>query len=281
MTINQEYPAKSISYGATRSLDSIKYIVYHYTGNTTDTAKANARYFSAGGSNTRKAGAHYFVDGTSVYQSIADNKSAYAVGVNYGGRMFGTVNNSNSISIEMCSTSGSISPNTIENAVWLGKKLMKKYGIDIKHVVRHWDVCAKQCPGWSGWCGDNASKWMALKAKLQSKNVTYATTTEETNLHSMASKDSRTVGSIKSGVKFAVIAKTPNWYEVALWIPKKDIESTSDSKIKVSVDTNARLKSGKANDVVGTVYKNTSRTVQDKTDNWVKVYAWLGRKHTK
>lgn len=41
-----------------------KYIVIHYTGNTTDTAKANANYFR---SVNRGASAHYFVDATTVY----------------------------------------------------------------------------------------------------------------------------------------------------------------------------------------------------------------------
>ena len=37
----------------------VKFIVIHYTGNTKDTAKANATYFHNG---SRSASAHYFVD---------------------------------------------------------------------------------------------------------------------------------------------------------------------------------------------------------------------------
>lgn len=71
--------AKSISYGEERSLDTVKYIVIHYTGNKGDTAKNNADYFA--NSNTRSAGAHFFVDKAGkVYKSVNMNRSAYAVG---------------------------------------------------------------------------------------------------------------------------------------------------------------------------------------------------------
>ena len=76
--------AKSISYDTSkkRSLNSIKYIVIHYTGNKGDTAKGNATYFAT--SNTRQAGAHFFVDkGGKIYKSINMNRIAWAVGGKY------------------------------------------------------------------------------------------------------------------------------------------------------------------------------------------------------
>lgn len=175
--------AKSLSYGSTRSASKIKYIVLHYTGNKTDTAKGNANYFSPSGDNTRKAGAHYFVDDTTVYQSIPDTRTAWAVGGSKysdckstgGGTMYGTITNSNSISIEMCSKNGAITDATITNAVALTKQLMSKYGIPASHVYRHFDVTGKQCPGWSGWTGKNAPKWTALKQKLTSTEVERST----------------------------------------------------------------------------------------------------------
>ena len=47
-----------------------KYIVIHYTGNKTDTAKANANYFRT---ENRGASAHYFVDKNTVYQVVEDD----------------------------------------------------------------------------------------------------------------------------------------------------------------------------------------------------------------
>ena len=56
----------------------VKFIVIHYTGNTKDTAKANATYFHNG---SRGASAHLFTDDDSCYQSVALNNAAWAVGL--------------------------------------------------------------------------------------------------------------------------------------------------------------------------------------------------------
>ena len=117
-----------------------QYIVIHYTGNTTDTAKANANYFY---NVNRGASAHYFVDDTNVYEVVSPNNTSWAVGVKYGyNNLFGKCTNYNSISIEMCSTKGKISDKTFANTVALTKKLMKTYGISKGKVVRHYDVCS-------------------------------------------------------------------------------------------------------------------------------------------
>lgn len=189
---------KSLSYGAKRSTSAIKYIILHYTGNKTDTAKGNANYFSPSGSNTRSAGAHYFVDDTTVYQSIPDFRIAWAVGGSKysncsstgGGTMYGKITNSNSISIEMCSKNGVITGATIENAVALTKKLMSKYGIPASRVYRHFDVNGKSCPGWSGWTGKNASKWTVFKNML--KNTVDSKETGK-DVEDMTEKEVRTL----------------------------------------------------------------------------------------
>lgn len=172
--INKDYPAKPISYDGTRPAQNIKWIVIHGTGNTTDKDINNAKYFSASGGNTRYAGAHYFVDDADnvIYQSIDDLKNANAVG---GGRVsnaygaaskFRLCTNYNSISIEMCSVNGEYQEKTLELVLELTRDLMFKYGIDIDHVIRHWDVTGKKCPGWNGWTGVDQSKWHAFKYRL-------------------------------------------------------------------------------------------------------------------
>ena len=147
-----------------------KYIVIHYTGNSTDTAKANANYFY---STNRGASAHFFVDENDVYEVVAPNNTSWAVGVNYGyNNLFGKCTNYNSINIEMCSIKGKISDKTFANTVALTKKLMKKYGIPASCVVRHYDVCSKICPGWTGWVGDNETIWKMFKNALGKEYVT-------------------------------------------------------------------------------------------------------------
>lgn len=145
-----------------------KYIVIHYTGNHTDTAIGNANYFK---SVNRNASAHYFVDKTNVVQVVSDNNTSWAVGVNYGGVLFGKCTNYNSINIEMCSDNGAIADTTFKNTVALTKALMKKYGIPASNVVRHYDVCGKRCPGWTGWVGSNQSIWNNFKACLTSNTI--------------------------------------------------------------------------------------------------------------
>ena len=141
-----------------------EYIVIHYTGNITDLALSNARYFETV---NRGASANYFVDSKTVYQCVLDSDKAWHVGVNYGNHtLFGKCTNSNSIGIEMCSTKGKISKDTYKNTVALTKKLMKKYNIPASRVVRHFDVCNKVCPGWSGWTNKNDKIWKQVKKDI-------------------------------------------------------------------------------------------------------------------
>ena len=159
------------NYGSRRALSNIKYIVIHYTANDGDTDEGNGNYFA---NNIVQASAHYFVDGDSVTQSVPDDYVAWSVGGSKysdckktgGGKFYGQCTNSNSISIEMCDEVrngvSDFSPPTIENTIELTKMLMKKYNVDINHVIRHFDVNGKPCPKPYV---DNA-KWKAFKNKL-------------------------------------------------------------------------------------------------------------------
>lgn len=154
--------------GGYRDSSAIKWIVYHYTSNDGDTASANGNYFA--GSN-RHASAHYFVDDNTVVQSVPDNRVAWSVGgPNQSGHhpLKNICMNSNSISIEMCDTNRNgvveITPATLENAYALGRALMKRYNIDIDHVVRHYDVNGKACPDCNGLLNDDI--WNRFKQNI-------------------------------------------------------------------------------------------------------------------
>lgn len=147
-----------------RKGQSIKYIVIHYTGNNTDRAVSNAKFFRI---IPRGASAHYFVDTEEIYQVVKDTDSAWAVGKKYGNAPYwGLCTNYNSISIEMCSNGGRIDERTIDLTIELTKELMRKYGVPSDRVIRHYDVCHKQCPGWNGWIGANENFWNGFKARL-------------------------------------------------------------------------------------------------------------------
>ena len=170
------------NYGSARTAAAIRYLVYHYTANKTDTAVNNANYFK---NNIVQASAHYFVDDTTVYQSVPDLTTAWSVGGNKwsdcnatgGGTMYGKITNENSISIEMCSTNGQISEATVSNAIALGKEIMAKYNIPVSNVYRHFDVNGKHCPGWSGWYGKDSSKWTTFKSRLTQNTTATASST--------------------------------------------------------------------------------------------------------
>lgn len=157
----------------------IKYIVIHYTAGITSrpgTAKSNARYFAK---ETTKASADFIIDDENIVQYNPDIKNRYCWhcgGSKYktkGGSLYKVCTSANSIGIEMCSTNSAkkvTNPNdanwyftdaVIDNCVELTKKLMKEYDIKPDHVIRHYDINGKLCPGIIGWNEDtnDISKW--------------------------------------------------------------------------------------------------------------------------
>lgn len=160
-------PTDPSNYYSGRGGNSIKYIVMHYTANDGDTDEGNAHYFQGAG---RRASAHYFVDEDSVTQSVRDNDAAWHCGGALESShhpLRGICMNRNSLGVEMCSDivggKYTITPQTVDRAVELVKYLMAKYGIDVDHVVRHYDVTGKLCP--EPWVRDE-SLWRKFKARL-------------------------------------------------------------------------------------------------------------------
>lgn len=164
-------PCHRANRGGERRAEQIKYLVYHYTGNTGDRAVNNAKYYQ---NTVVQASAHYFVDDGEIYQSVEDLQTAWSVGGKKwadcpktgGGTLYGVVTNGNSISIEMCGTARNgqrmASEATLERAAALGRELMEKYHIPMERVVRHFDVTGKHCPAYMMESG----AWEAFKERL-------------------------------------------------------------------------------------------------------------------
>ena len=155
--------AKKNSYGSTRALSSIKYIVLHYTGNNGDTALNNVKYFASG--NTRSAGAHFFVSQNGdVQQFIPLKYTAYSVGDSRNGKgpYFGKCTNSNSVSIEMCDQLNKDASAAQIAAVCELIAFIKSQCPNVVDVIRHADVTTKSCP----LRYLNNQKWAALKAAV-------------------------------------------------------------------------------------------------------------------
>lgn len=211
-------------YGSTNR-GNPKYIVLHYTGNsgTSATAKGNANYFHTC---DRKASAHYVVDeNTTIYQCVPDNRAAWSVGdsSNGHGTFFGKCTNTNSISIEMVSHSNGsyyIPDATIQRAAELTRNLMKKYGINADHVIRHYDVTTKACP--EPMCGSSAKnkKWAAFKALLTttvtalSKTVQIKSADGNLNVRSGPGTSYSILGTLKTGDTASVVGVSGNWYKI-------------------------------------------------------------------
>lgn len=160
--------AKKVSYGGTRSLASVKYIVIHYTGNKGDTAKNNVDYFATG--NTRQAGAHFFVDqkGT-VWQSIDMKHTAWSVGgffttANGAGSYYKKCTNGNSVSIEMCDCASKDPSAAMTEAVKTLVRYIQNACPNAKTIIRHWDVNGKSCP--ARMTGKSNAKWTAFKKAI-------------------------------------------------------------------------------------------------------------------
>ncbi len=151
----------------------VRYIVLHYTANNGDTAKNNCDYYHRVGG--LQASAHYFVDEYGAMQSVRECDTAWHCGAEAGRRYWHPeCRNANSIGIEMCSRKYAnghyyIKPETVNNALALAKDIMRRYGIDADHVVRHYDVTGKRCP--MPWV-DDPQQWTAFKDMLSPKNTT-------------------------------------------------------------------------------------------------------------
>lgn len=174
MNINTSLISNNNSYAGQTPL----YIVIHNTDNTAKTADAKAHATAQHNGNFKGYSAHVFVDDKSAYQALPYNRGAWHVGVNYGGKLFGIVNNRNSIGIEMCMNVGYNYEKALRNTVDVCKQLMKKYNIPAIRVVQHYDVCAKNCPSVIRAKGD----WNRFKQLISAETVATPTTTKPTTV---------------------------------------------------------------------------------------------------
>lgn len=179
---------------------TIKYIAIHYTAGASS-VPGRAKGMKTSWEKTHRASADFGVDDRDICQfnpdlrnyytwSVGDKKNPYGG----GGRLYGIATNRNTISIEICSNlkKGAnaskanhegwyYTEESLNNAVKLVKILMRKFNIDIDHVVRHYDISGKICPGIIGYNNselydmngnklnkkNNSDKWIEFKNRLK------------------------------------------------------------------------------------------------------------------
>ena len=176
MQINKKITPYNYTAGNGRK---IEYIVIHYVG-AVSTAKNNATYYAG---NKLSASAHYFVDENEIWQSVEDKDTAWHCGGGLQGQnghaFYGKCKNSNSIGVEMCVKKDSngawyFEEATVQNTIELVRELMKKYGVPIDRVIRHYDVTGKLCP----YPYIDEQTWAEFKRRIEVKDVKHFTDTE-------------------------------------------------------------------------------------------------------
>lgn len=167
----------------------IEYVVIHYTewsSSRPGTAREVAEFFSM---HRREASADFAVDDEELVAYNPDFRDRYCHTVGdgttrateFGARLLGVAVNRNCVSIEMCSTNSTgvmeqpnsenyfLTDATRSNALVMTRWLMDELGIDIDHVIRHFDTSGKLCPGIIGWneVSGSTAEWERFRADLE------------------------------------------------------------------------------------------------------------------
>ncbi len=122
-------------------LKNVKKVVLHYVGNPKSSAEANRNYFENQKNGGRYVSSHYIVGlSGEILRCVPENEVAYC----------SNSANSYSISIECChpDATGKFTDATTASAAELCAYLLKKYGLSVDDLTRHYDVTGKQCPLW-------------------------------------------------------------------------------------------------------------------------------------
>lgn len=186
-------------------LKSVKKAVLHYVGNPRSSAMANRNYFENQKNGGRYVSSHYIVglEGE-ILRCIPENEVAYC----------SNSANSYSISIECChpDATGKFTDATTASAAELCAYLLKKYGLKVDDLIRHYDVTGKQCPLWfvptkyQSEVVANA-RWADFKALVSQKmgsEFLIRVKDEELNIRANVGIGSAVVGKLKKGEVYTI-----------------------------------------------------------------------------
>ena len=181
----------------------LEWIVVHYTAGVTSKAGSAVNLASYFATRHDDCSADFTVDDTTVAQYNPDIRNRYTWHCggnkynNKGGKFYGICTNSNSIGIEVCSTNStgkmqaandktySFTDEVVKNTEELVKYLMKEYNIPSSHVIRHYDVNGKPCPGIAGWNAESGSeaKWQEFKRAISGTSISAPTSSQATRYY--------------------------------------------------------------------------------------------------
>ena len=181
-------------------LKNVEKVVLHYVGNPKSSAMANRNYFENQKNGGRYVSSHYIVglDGE-ILRCVPENEVAYC----------SNSANSYSISIECChpDATGKFTDATTDSAAELCAYLLKKYGLSVDDLIRHYDVTGKQCPLWfvptKYQSADVANvRWSGFKALVSERmgrEFLIRVKDEELNIRANVGIGSAVVGKLKKG----------------------------------------------------------------------------------
>lgn len=186
-------------------LKSVKKVVLHYVGNPKSSAMANRNYFENQKNGGRYVSSHYIIglEGE-ILRCVPENEVAYC----------SNSANSYSISIECChpDATGKFTDATTDSAAELCAYLLKKYGLSVDDLIRHFDVTGKQCPLWfvptKYQSADVANaRWSGFKALVSEKmgrEFLIRVKDEELNIRANVGIGSAVVGKLKKGEVYTI-----------------------------------------------------------------------------
>lgn len=130
-------------------------IVVHYFGDPNVSAERLAMCFL--NNNANNVSSNYIVDSKQVIETIPAGHMSYCV----------SNHNTHTINIECAHTeSGQFDIRTMIHLREIVRKLMKDWGIDAQHVVRHYDLTGKHCPMFYV---KNKREWELLRTYITSE----------------------------------------------------------------------------------------------------------------
>lgn len=146
-----------------RKKKNVSGIVIHNTGNERDRAISNAKYFL--NNKERYAGAHFVIDKQGIiYQCGRLKDICHSVeGACYSRELFyRTLNNTNTISIELCDIVKSDVSKAQLEALKCVIHYIRKYCKNANIICRHFDINGKKCPVHYL----DEKKWKAFKKEI-------------------------------------------------------------------------------------------------------------------
>ena len=138
----------------TTPIQRVKAIVIHWVANPNSTAMGNRNFFESRKYGKKGYGSAHYIVGLSgeIIQCIPESEQAYHVGArhytSFAKKHLSSHPNNCTIGIELTHVDweGRFKESTLNKAKCLTAKLLKKYNLSSKNIIRHYDVTRKICP---------------------------------------------------------------------------------------------------------------------------------------